>query len=125
MSTSFDSLPPIVQKTERFGVHIDVALHPTSEHELWTDMTFDAANGGVLVATYHALPVGTPVTLFLTIGNDPKEVEVAGVVRWTRGAPPGLGIALVDPPEEVTNRLQAFAEVRPPMFYDDGRISVA
>lgn len=115
----------IVRHGKRPGVHVAVVLDATSEHHLWSDLTMSVDRGGVFVATYQHLPLGTVVDLELTLSDDEPPITAKGVVRWTRGhsdvstAGAGVGIKLVDVATDVTERLDRFAlMVREPMLFE-------
>jgi uncharacterized protein (TIGR02266 family) len=125
MTNAFDTLPPpSVQKTARHGVRVAVAVDAVSEHNFWSDVTLDVVrSGGVFVATYHALPLGTVVDVELAIGDgDPAHAK--GVVIWTRAhgdgvTSPGLGIAFSEIPPEVQANVELFVEkIRQPLLFE-------
>lgn len=123
------SLPdetPTVRRGPTSGTHVAISLSRSSDHTLWADVTMDVAEaGGVFVATYHALPLGTVVDLLLTFEGESRPVAARGVVRWTRahrdgeGGHAGVGVRLVDVTAEVAGALARFtSQVREPLMFD-------
>ncbi len=124
MSSVYDTIPPpTVRHFEAKRPRVAIAIDERSEHNFWSDLTYDVEQGGVFVATYHALPIGTPVDLELGLAGDTPTV-LRGVVRWTRGhrdgsdASAGFGVALVDVPPEAKARIDRFVEVRAPIVVE-------
>lgn len=125
MSSVYDTVPPpavasSLESTPRVAIAIDHA----SEHNFWSDLTLDVMRGGVFVATYHALPLGTAVEIELGLaGDDPTLLR--GVVRWARAhhdgsdGATGLGIAFVEPSPDDAARIRRFVEtVRQPLLFE-------
>lgn len=104
---------------------MSIKLGPDSEHNLWSDLTMNVANGGVFVATFHPLALGTVVHLLLTVEGADKPIATQGVVRWTRphrdgsdGAA-GVGVRFVDLDPHAIDTLARFVEnVREPMIFE-------
>lgn len=124
MSSVYDTVPPpTVRHFDAKRPRVAIAIDDRSEHNFWADLTFDVLQGGVFVATYHALPVGTAVELELGLAGDTPTI-LRGVVRWTRAhregsdASAGFGVALVDVPPEAKARIDRFVERRPPMLVE-------
>jgi uncharacterized protein (TIGR02266 family) len=131
LSSVYDTVPPpTVRKTKRKGVRVSVALDGVSEHNFWSDLSLDVARGGVFVATYHSLPVGTEVDVEIGIAGATPTV-IPGVVRWARkhaygsDASPGMGIALTDVSSDARQLMKAFIERRAPIVFesDEARAS--
>lgn len=120
-----DAEGPVVKLDKLVGVRVSVAIDAMSEHQLWSDLTLSADSGGVFVATYHHLPLGTTVDVVLTLPDAEPPIAMKGVVRWTRshrddaddGA--GVGIKFVDVAADARERLDRFTTtVREPMLFD-------
>lgn len=93
------------------------------EDGLYAGLGYDVATGGIFVATYDLPPIGTRVDLALTL-PDGQELELGGVVRWTRdaeiatdGLPAGAGIECKGLPVAAQEALAAFATVREPILW--------
>lgn len=125
MSTVYETVPPpTVRRVSAEEIKISVEVNRESDHNFWSDLTFDVDSGGVFVSTYHALPIGAVVEIELGIeGEAPQSVR--GVVRWTRAhgegsdASAGIGVEVVAATDETRSRMRAFAEgVRAPMLFE-------
>jgi uncharacterized protein (TIGR02266 family) len=111
----------------KYRIHAKVAVTSTSVHNFFTGFTENISEGGVFVATYQLLPVGTELNLMLKLdGGD--EVPVRGEVRWLRdlhaddtsGVMPGMGVRFVDLDADLENAIQRFIDSqRDTLFYDD------
>jgi uncharacterized protein (TIGR02266 family) len=116
---------PSVRRIPASGVHVAITLDDTSEHNLWSDVTGDVAHGGVFVATYHPLGIGTVVHLLLTLDGEDVPLAAEGVVRWHSlhrdGSDnvAGAGIKLLELDEAASQKLARFArEVREPLVFE-------
>jgi uncharacterized protein (TIGR02266 family) len=120
-----DEERPSVRRLPVSGVHVSVVLGHSSEHLLWSDLTLDVTKGGVFVATFHPLAVGTTVHLLLMIEGDPLPIAAEGIVRWVTphredddGAA-GAGIQFTKIDAKSLDTLARFArEVRAPMMFE-------
>ena len=78
------------------------------------------SEGGVFVATYKPLPIGSAVALQLNMPNGDKLVA-KGTVRWLRSASnidwPGMGVQFEELEEKVAMRIKRFLVLREPIFY--------
>lgn len=78
-------------------------------------------HGGIFVATYKVLRIGTPVLLRVLLPGD-YEFRASGVVQWTReggSAEPGFGARLTQINSEGRQLVYRYTRNREPMFYDD------
>ena len=88
-----------------------------------TGITQDLSVGGVFVATYQLLPIGTAVTIAFEL-PDGHRIEASGEVRWTRqereeaGTRPGLGIAFTDLDPESVAKITEFCAGLPARYYE-------
>ncbi|HVW26212.1 MAG TPA: TIGR02266 family protein [Polyangiaceae bacterium] len=88
-----------------------------------TGITQDISEGGVFVATYQKLPIGTPVCIAFEL-PDGHRVEARGEVRWQRpereeaGTRPGLGIAFSDLTQESLAKISGFCGSLPARYYE-------
>jgi uncharacterized protein (TIGR02266 family) len=118
--------PPAVTKRSRSGrASVEIVLDALSEHNLWANLAMEIERGGVFVATYRALTIGTQVDLCMTLPDGGEPVAACGVVRWTRphlegsDGVPGLGIAFVNLDTAARARIAEFAEsVREPFVFE-------
>jgi uncharacterized protein (TIGR02266 family) len=107
----------------RAVIHANVDLY--SEHNFWTGLTMNMSEGGVFVATYHALPVGAMLLLQLRLPFEEHAMVMLVQVRWTRGysaqddVPPGLGLQFIDADACSLAKIRSFvATMREPLFFD-------
>lgn len=117
-----DETPAV--SVRRFNAQVAITIDDVSDHNLWADLTMDLAAGGVFVATYQPLSLGTSVDLEVGIADE-EPIHAKGVVRWTRvhmdgsDLPAGVGIKFVELDAETRDRLQRFAEtVRTPIVFE-------
>lgn len=116
---------PSVRRLPASGTHVAITIDHASDHNLWSDLTMDVAQGGVFVATFLPLSIGTVVHLLLTLEGDDVPVAASGVVRWSRlhreGAdgPAGVGVRFVDLDQQAAEKLARFArDVREPIVFE-------
>lgn len=122
--------PPVAELTDqaptddarqaaRHPVEVEVAFCTSSNFYL--GFTENLSEGGVFVATYCLLPIGSAIEieLHLPIGS----IKVPGVVRWLRmvGASddwPGMGVQFdgLAPGDEAC--IREFVAVRQPLFFE-------
>jgi uncharacterized protein (TIGR02266 family) len=84
------------------------------------------SGGGLFIATYRLMPVGTDVALTFVL-PDEFAVFVHGVVRWLRDPrdatasdfPPGMGIEFVNLGSAEQARIDAYINSRAPIFHPD------
>ena len=99
-------------------IEVDVSL--TSESHFFAGLTGDISEGGVFVATWRPVAVGTKLELVLALPRG--AVTVRGEVRWVRGSmdgsAPGLGVAFDALDAESRSRIDAFCAERAPWYYD-------
>lgn len=103
---------------------LEVLVDLTTENNLWCDLDMALADGGVFVATFEALPIGSLVDLALHLPDAPEPIAVRGVVRWTRAyqeddaVSAGVGVQFLDIQGDDEARLTWFAaRVREPLFF--------
>ena len=107
----------------RVDLHTEVTF--TDHTNFYTGFAEDLSEGGLFVATYALEPIGTKISLKLTL-PDEREVEVTGTVRWLRDprdhnpdAPPGMGIQFEDVASDDMRAIHEFVALRAPLFYAD------
>jgi hypothetical protein len=102
----------------------EVGVH--SETNFFTDFLGDINNhGGIFVATFHVLPVGTKCEVVLTFPGN-LTAELRGVVRWKReNAPgvsstssPGLGIEITEADKTAWDLIHRFIRKREPIMHE-------
>jgi hypothetical protein len=80
-------------------------------------------HGGIFVATYNVVPVGTPVALRVHLPGD-LDFEGDAVVQWTRDtrggeSEPGFGARFTRISPEGRQLVYRYVRNREPIFYDD------
>lgn len=111
---------------ERIAVAVEVNL--MSENNFYLGLTENLSEGGLFLATYDTLPIGTQVDLAIHIPNTPP-IPVEGRVQWIRmqdilsktesDMVPGMGIQFTSFSEESKSAIQKFLQVRDPLFFDN------
>lgn len=92
------------------------------ETHFFAGLTLDISSGGLFIATYHLLPVGTPLSLSFQLPNGVR-LSVQGEVRWVRCASegherPGMGVAFKELPANALAAIAEFCAERPPLYID-------
>jgi len=85
-------------------------------------LTQDVSQGGVFVATYRLVPVGTVLELDLEL-PDGSRAHVRGEVRWVREprdgeGRPGLGISFLDLDAATHERIADICLKQPPVYVE-------
>jgi uncharacterized protein (TIGR02266 family) len=107
------------------------------ENNFYAGLSEDMSEGGVFIATHHALPIGTPVVLSFTLPDAEEPISVYGTVQWLRGpdatarwdacfgageetpgAMPGMGIKFHDMEPASLKAIRYFVRHRSPVFFD-------
>jgi uncharacterized protein (TIGR02266 family) len=108
------------RRRERLGCEFEVEF--LDDTHLIAGLTQDISEGGVFVATYQTLAVGTKVALELELPGG--RVEVRGEVRWTRPESeeldqrPGFGVAFTVLSPEAFSALTQFCRSIPARYYE-------
>jgi uncharacterized protein (TIGR02266 family) len=106
---------------DRVRVLADVGFH--SDSNFFTGFSSDVSDGGLFVATYDLLPVGTELTLSFVLPEG-HQITVTGRVSWIRELSdsedlhPGMGIAFDDLSARDHAAIQRFIAQRTPLFYE-------
>jgi uncharacterized protein (TIGR02266 family) len=90
--------------------------------ELFTGLSLDISEGGLFVATYTEIPIGTRLVLCFEL-PDGSVVEARGEVRWTRkqssdSERPGIGIAFTELPSAAREQIVALCARQPPLYFE-------
>jgi uncharacterized protein (TIGR02266 family) len=113
------------RKYERHSLTAEVGLR--SESNFYTGFSDDVSEGGLFIATYTLLPVGSKleVSFWLPSGH---EVICTAEVRWVRDTrssddhghvSPGIGVRFTGLTSDHLSAIRHFMDMRPPMFYDE------
>lgn len=100
----------------------EIELEFTEDTHFYAGLTQDISQGGVFIATYNLLPVGSRLELEFELPNG-THVKASGQVRWLRenplsGARPGMGVAFSDLSEAALCAIDQFCRERPPLYMD-------
>lgn len=117
--------PPASQRRRDERVPLHTAVDLASDSNFFTGFTGDISKGGVFVATWAPLVLGSHVTLQLSLPTG-QLLSLEGRVQWLRDhnefhpdAPPGAGIAFVNAPADALAAIEAFVQRREAMFFPD------
>ena len=108
------------RRRDRQGCEFEVEF--LDDTHLIAGLTQDISEGGVFVATYQTLALGTMVTLALELPVG--RVEVRGQVRWARpqlegsDQRPGFGVAFTALTAEAVAALRQFCASHPAHYYE-------
>jgi uncharacterized protein (TIGR02266 family) len=110
---------PATDTDERaFDLTLDVT--PSSESHFFADLSGDMSRGGLFVATYRDIAVGTAVSIACNVLGAP--LRLTGVVAWHRDpgpdAAPGLGVRLAAMSPEARRAIDRFCATREPLYYE-------
>ena len=111
---------------------LSLAVTLMGENNFYVGLSQNISEGGIFIATYRVLPLGTRVHLTFTLPGSSELLAVEGTVSWHRppeavasvsgkSIPPvktGMGVQFDDPDMEVQEAIRAFTELRSPEFYD-------
>ena len=108
--------------SERITLEVEIGL--ASDSNFFTGFSEDISSGGVFVATYNLLPIGSEVVLAFTL-IDGHPVCANGRVAWLREAPdltsdlvPGIGVAFTSLAPSDQDAIDRFIALRDPLFFD-------
>lgn len=108
------------RRLPRLGCELDVEF--LGDSHLMTGLSQDISEGGVFIATYQSLPIGSQITLGLELPSG--RIEVQAEVRWARAElleceqRPGFGVAFTNLSPEALAALTAFCRSEPPRYYE-------
>lgn len=104
------------------SIDVELGTHSSSNFYKGLGGNDVIEHGGIFVATYKALKIGTPVNLRVLLPGD-YEFQAAGVVQWTRegggSTEPGFGARFTQISPEGRQLVYRYTRNREPMFYDD------
>jgi uncharacterized protein (TIGR02266 family) len=117
------SVPPVASGGPREMVEANVGA--SSETNFYVGFSGEISEGGVFVATYATLEVGTAVSIHVSLPGG-FEFKVPGRVHFVRDpmdmnddAEPGMGLKFEALPPDHRELILRFVRKRAPMFYDD------
>ena len=108
--------------SDRRSVKVDIGIH--SDTNFFTGFTQDISSGGLFVATYDILSMGTTLNVNFSLPRGPV-LSLDGTVCWIREynetTPdifPGMGIRFDNLTNEDEEAINQFIAKNPPIFYD-------
>ncbi len=108
------------RSSERAKLVTDVRID--SDSQFFAGVTGNVGGGGLFIATYALLPVGTAVSVEFTLPGEPQRtISAAGSVCWlreTEGAIHGMGVTFDALTPEDDAAIREFCKVRPPLLHD-------
>ncbi len=120
------SVPPQDQAERRttHRVELDVEIGFLSASNFYTGFAEDLSDGGIFVATFNLLPIGT--ALLISFGlPDGRMISTPAKVAWIRDPyqfdsdfEPGMGVAFEDLAPADAKAIREFIACREPIFYD-------
>lgn len=118
--------PVVPEQRDRIRVRMAVEVTLHTETHFYAGLSQNISEGGLFVATYEHLDLGTPLDLTITLPGQPA-IEVRGEVRWTREASeytadfsPGVGVAFCGLPDAAKTVIETFLRTRSPLLYEMG-----
>jgi uncharacterized protein (TIGR02266 family) len=115
-------------ESERRGqrrARVDVRVGLETHDNFYSGFARDLSDGGLFVATFDTLPVGSAVDVGFEL-PDGTRVEARARVRWVRelteatgDAWPGMGLAFESVPAAAAAAIERFMETREPIFFVD------
>lgn len=108
---------------DRVQLSADIGLH--SATQFFTGLTGDVSHGGIFVATWAPLPLGTEVTVAFVLPGG-YQVTAPGVVAWLKDAQgegegegtPGMGVRFMSLSSEDRRAIERFLARRPALFHE-------
>lgn len=116
--------PPPRERRSRERVRIEADIGFQSETNFFTGFSGDLSDGGLFVATYDLLPIGTELTVSFVLPEG-HQVTARGHVSWIREPiahdselHPGMGVAFDEVSEEDRAAILRFTRRRAPLFHE-------
>jgi uncharacterized protein (TIGR02266 family) len=102
---------------------LEANIGATTESNFFVGFSGDIGEGGVFVATYLSLPLGTKVDLLVTLPGGFQK-SIPSTVRFVRDpmdmySEPGMGVRFDRLDNEARELILRFIRKRPPLFYDE------
>ena len=108
--------------TQRLHVDLQIDVSGDSEHNFYTGVTRNIANGGVFVRTSALRHIGDRVRILLNLPGLAVPVELDTVVAWVRDVGDvlehGMGLRMVEPTAELRDAIQRFIKQRDTLLFE-------
>lgn len=106
---------------QRTTLEADVSLY--SDTNFWSGYTEDVSEGGLFVAAWQLLPLGTSVEVEVELPTGYR-IKTRTEVRWHReasenGPKPGMGLRFLELADADLRAIQTFIKHRSPLFWDE------
>jgi len=101
---------------------IEANVGATTESNFFVGFSGEISEGGVFIATYTTLPIGTHVEALITLPGG-YESRIPGKVQFVRDpmdmeSEPGIGVQFEGLSREARDLILRFIRKRPPLFFD-------
>ena len=102
---------------------LEANVGATTESNFFVGFSGEISEGGVFIATYVTMPIGTAVEVLVTLPGN-YQFTVPGEVRFVRDpmdmdSEPGIGVRFDGLSGEHRELILRFIRKRPPVFYDE------
>lgn len=115
----------IVDERAHNRIRYQVTLTLSSSSNFWTGLAEDISGGGLFVATYNTLPIGTQFGVTFSLPNCGSKINGTAEVRWLREyregleVPPGMGVCFLNLSEEDRKSIDDFVKNRETIFFEE------
>lgn len=107
------------RRLPRVELEVDIGVH--SETNFYAGFSGDVSEGGIFIATYKPLAIGTKTTVSFVLPGG-HHVVTEGEVSWVREAAwdvtPGMGVTFTGLSDYDRQYIQWYAQQRAPLFFD-------
>jgi len=117
-----DEDPANRRASPRVAAAVDVTMN--TAHNFYAGLTMNVSEGGLFIATYDDLPLGTKMDLNVSLPSG-IQIRVAGKVVWvreynkfTQDQPPGVGVQFLDLKEGDRAAIADFVRSRDPILFE-------
>lgn len=115
-----------INRREDQRVAVEVSVTMESDSNVYVGFTDNISEGGLFVATYDLVPIGSTLQLQFQLPDEEEPISVEAEVRWHRpadsqgeGLMPGFGARFLDVDDADQERIEQFVDSREPMFHPD------
>jgi uncharacterized protein (TIGR02266 family) len=116
--------PEVLDRRRAPRVEIETDIGFMSDTNFFTGFSGDISEGGLFVATYRPLDIGTRITLSFVLPGG-HQITADGRVAWVRATDdpdsdvmPGMGVAFETVSDGGQAVIEEFVRLRQPLFYD-------
>ena len=119
MKTTLSPASPAAPSADA-PIRLAIDVSPDSESHFFADLSGELSQGGIFVATYRDVTVGTPVSVVCCV--DDEHLVLCGVVAWQRDAgaesSPGIGVRWSELSPSCQETIERFCRLRAPLYYE-------